>query len=219
MEQTVFPAQLRDKSVKTKNLRKMNLIPAEYYGRGIQNISLQLDYQSFRKMYRKAGFNTVITLEIEGGGTKKVLIHEVDRHPVTDLFSHVELINVRMDEEVTTTIPVRLEGSAPAVRDFGGVLIQSMDEIEITCLPGDLIHEIVLSVEGLTELNSGLHVSDIKLSDKIKILSDPEASVAMVSAPQEEEVAAVEAPAVGEVEITTAKEGEAGAAPEEKKEE
>lgn len=213
MEQTAFTAQIRDLSVKAKNLRKKDLIPAEYYGRGIKNISLQLDYQSFRKMYRKAGSNTVITLQVEGDGTKNVLIHVVDRDPVTNNYSHVEFINVRMDEEVTAMVPVRLEGIAPAVRDFGGVLIQSMDEIEISCLPADLIHEVVLSVESLAEINSGLHVSDIKLSDKIKILSDPESSVAMVAAPREEEVAAATAPAAGEVEITTAKEGEEGAAP------
>ena len=214
MEQVLLPAKIRDLSVKAKNLRKMNFIPAEFYGHGVQNMSLQLDYQTFRKLFKKAGYNTVITLEIDGNGEKSVLVHEVDRNPVTDLFSHVEFINVRMDEAVTTTVPVRLEGTAPAVRDGGGVLVQSLDEIEITCLPGDLIPEIVLNIELLTEINMGLHVSDVKLSDKIKILTDPEASIVMVAAPQEEEVAPVEAPTAADVEITTAKpeEGAEGAA-------
>lgn len=222
MEQVLFKAQARNQSVNAKNLRKMDLIPAEYYGRGVQNMSLQMDYQDFRKMFKKAGYNTVIKLEVEGDGTKNVLVHEIQRDPVTNLFTHVDFINVRMDEEVTTTVPVRLEGTAPAVRDLAGVLIQSLDEIEISCLPGDLIHEVVLSVEGLTEIGSAVHVSDIKLSDKIKILSDVDAVIASVSeAQKEEEVAPAEAPSVGEVEITTEKkEGEEGAtAAEEKKEE
>ncbi len=217
MEQVALPAKLRDQSMKANNIRKMNFIPAEYYGRGVPNVSLQLDYQTFRKLFKTAGYNTVINLEIDGNGTKAVLVHEVARHPVTDQFTHVEFINVRMDQEVTTTVPVRIEGIAPAVRDLAGVLVQSLDEIEITCLPDDLIHEVVLSVESLTELNMGLHVSDIKLSDKIQINTDPEASIVMVAAPQEEEVVVVEAPVVGEVEITSEKkegeEGDEGAAP------
>lgn len=213
MDQVTFPAQTRDKSVTAKNLRKINLIPAEYYGRGIENLSLQLDYQSFRKLFRKAGSNTVIDLDVEGKGVKKVLIQHVVKHPVTDLYSHVDFINVRMDEKVTTTVPIRLEGQAPAVKDLAGILIQNLHEIEVTCLPGDLIHEVILDLSSLVDFNTSLHVSDIKVPSTITILTDLETSVAQVVEPQEEEVAPAEPVDVASVEVTTEKkEGEEGAA-------
>lgn len=221
MDKVKFPAQPRDKAVKAKILRRKNLIPAEYYGRGIENMSLQVDYQAFRKLYKKAGSNTVIDLEIDGKGMKNVLIHNVSAHPVTDLYTHVEFINVRMDEEVTTTIPVRLEGQAPAVKDLAGILIQNLDGVEVTCLPKDLVHEIVVSVESLVDFNSSITVADLKIPAGITVLNEPEASVAYVTAPQEEEVAPTEPVDVAAVEVLTEKkEGEEGApAAAEKKEE
>lgn len=228
MEKVAFTAQVRAGGSKAARLRKMNLIPAQYYGRGVENLSLQMDYQGFRKLFKKAGRNTVIDLEIEGNGTKNVLIHQVDLHPVTDRYAHVEFTNVRMDEAVTTTVPIRLEGVAPAVRDMEGVLLQSLDEIEISCLPADLIHEVVLNVESLVDFNTTLHVSDLKISDKIKIFNDPSSPVATVSEPQKEEEVALpaEAATAADVEITTEKkegepatEGAASAAAEEKKKE
>ena len=203
-ETLILPAVPRDKSIKTKNLRKKSLIPAEYYGHGIENLSIQMDYQTFRKIYRVAGENTIIDLKIEGLGDKKVLVHQVDYHPLSDDFTHVEFINVRMDEEVTTNVPIELEGQAPAVKELAGVLVQSLDEIEIRCLPTDLIHSVTLSVESLVDFHTSLHVSDIKLPDTVTLLTDPETTVASVSPPREEEP---------EEEITA--EAEAGEAPAE----
>ncbi len=215
MDKVTFAAQPRDKSVKAKILRKQNLIPAEYYGHGVENMSLQLDYQSFRKMYKKAGSNTVIDLEIEGKGMKNVLIHNVDTHTVTDLYTHVEFINVRMDEEVTTTIPVRLEGTAPAVKDMGGTLIQNLDGIDVTCLPKDLVHEIVIDVSSLVDFNSSITVADLKIPKGITVTNEMEASVAYVTAPREEEVAPTEAAVVDVAAVEVPgekKEGEEGEA-------
>lgn len=229
MEKATLPARLRDKSVKAHALRRLNRLPAEFYGRGVENVSLELDQRAFRKLYRTAGSNTVLDLEIEGNGMQKVLVHRVDFDPVTDEVQYAELINVRMDEEVTAMVPILLEGQAPAVKDMQGVLVQSLDEIEISCLPGDLIHEVTLNVESLVDFNTSLHVSDLVVPEKIKVLTALDVVVATVTPPmKEEEVAPAEAPTVEGVEVTTEKkegeaeegvEGKGGAAPGEEKSE
>lgn len=218
MEKTSLTVQLRDKSVKAKDIRKMKMIPAEFYGRGVDNLTLQMDYQDFRRMYRKAGTNTVIDLTIDGKGVKNVLVHRVDLDPVTDFISYVEFINVRMDEEITTVVPLRIEGQAPAVRDLGAILIQNMDGVEVTCLPAYLPHELVVNIDNLVDINSSVHVADIVAPANVKITADPEESVISLAMPQEEVVE--ETPVdVSAVEVTTEKkDGEEGAA-EEKKEE
>ncbi len=219
METTpVLNAQLRDKLKKAKQIRKEKLIPAEYYGRGIQNVSLSLPYQEFRKLYRTAGTNTIIDLKIEGQGDKKVLVHDVNYDPIRGDVRHVEFIHVRMDEEVTTHVRIKLEGQAPAVKEQGGILIQSLDEIEITCLPGDLIHEVTLNIDSLTELQVPLHVSDIVLPPKIKLVTDPETPVVSVLPPREEEVETAAPEALPEVEVLTGKKEEASEEGGEKKE-
>lgn len=207
IETPVLSALPRDLSAKAKNLRKENFIPAVFYGHGVDNVSIQMDYQTFRKVYRTAGENTIIDLKIEGLGDKKVLVHNVDYHPVSDAYSHVEFINVRMDEEVTTHVDIELEGQAPAVKEFAGVLVQNLDAIEIRCLPANLIHGVTVNIESLVDFNAVIHVSDIVLPDNITLLTDLKTTVATVTPPREEEPEEVE-----EAVLPEGEEGEAGEA-------
>lgn len=217
MDKATLNVSVRDKSVLAKTLRRQLLVPVEYYGPGVENVSLTVNYGDFRRLYRTAGKNTVIEMKIEGNGTKNVIVHRVDTHPVTDDIVYIEMLNVRMDQEITANVPLRLEGTAPAVKDLGAILMQNMDEVEVTCLPAYLPHEIVVNIDSLVDLSSTLHVSDIVAPDKVKITSDPEESVISMSVANEEEApvdtAAVDVAAV-EV-VTEKKEGEG----EEKKEE
>jgi large subunit ribosomal protein L25 len=188
MEEAVLVAQLRDKATKAKVIRRQKMIPAVFYGHGVESMSLQMDYQTFRRLFRSAGENTIINIQVEGKGDFKALVQSVDFDPVSDEFQHVDFINVRMDEEVTTKVPVVLEGLAPAVKELAGTLVQNLDEIEIRCLPGDLIHQVVLSVESLVDFHVSLHVSDIVVSDKHTIVTDLNLTIASVQAPREEDL-------------------------------
>jgi large subunit ribosomal protein L25 len=218
MDSVSLKVQVRDTEVKAKHLRRdSGVIPAEFYGHGLENVSLQMDYQTFRKLYRVAGENTIIDLAIEGSDTKKVLVHRVDYHPVSDAISYVEFINVRMDEEVTTHVPINLEGQAPAVKELAGVLVQSLDEIEIRCLPANLIHEVTVSVESLIDFHTAIHVSDIKLPADITLITDLETTVANVSPPREEEVEEVPEMDVASVGVDGEAKEEGGEDGEEKK--
>jgi large subunit ribosomal protein L25 len=212
MDQITLNAKVRDLSAKAKIIRREGRLPAEFYGHGVENASIDMDYQEFRKAYRVAGENTVIDLKVEGGEDRKVLVQQLDYDPVTDAFTHVEFINVRMDEEVTTNVPIILEGQAPAVKELAGMLMQNIDELEIRCLPGNLIHEIKVNVESLVDFNSSIHVSDIELPETITVMTDPERTIATVTPPREEEVE--EAPEVDvasvEVEGEAKEEGEEG---------
>jgi len=111
-------------------------------------------------------------------------VQQVQYHPVSDQFTHIEFINVNMNEKVTANVPVILVGQSPAVKEQAGVLTQSLDEVEIRCLPGDLIHEIELDIASLVDFHSALHVSDIKLSDKLEMVTPAELTIATVSAPR-----------------------------------
>lgn len=212
MDNAVLSVQPRQTDVSAKNIRKQGLIPAVYYGKGVDNVSLQMDYQNFRRLYRNAGDNTVIDLTVEGGETYKVLVQQVQYDPVSDEYTHVEFINVNMNEKVTTHVPVILEGQCAAVKELGGTLIQNLDEVEIRCLPADLIHEIKMDIAPLEDFHSALHVSDIVLSDKHEMITPPERTIATVQAPRsEEELEATEGPAdVSEVGVVGEEAAEGG---------
>lgn len=207
MDIVTLEVKIRDKNIKASDYLKQGMIPVEFYGRGIENKSLKVDYQTFRRLYNKAGSNTVIELDVDGKEKVKALVHEVDYHPVNDSIMHVDFINVRMDEEIHTSIPLKGHGVAPAVKELAGILVTNLNEVEVKCLPGDLIHLIEYSIEPLVDFHSYVRVKDLQIPGTIKVLTDPETIVASVVAPkvEEEQPVAVEAsgeePAVVEGEV------------------
>lgn len=185
MDIEILDVEVRDKSVSAKSLRRNGGIPAEYYGHGRENMSLKLDYQGFRKLYRRAGENTVVELHV-GDDKKKinVLVHNIDLHPVTDEIIHVEFIHVNMDEEVHTHIPLEFTGTAPAVKELAGILTTHYNEVEVKCLPKDLVHSIEVDISGLNDFTDAIHFSDLNLPEGMTMLNDPEVTVATCVAPR-----------------------------------
>lgn len=208
---TKLEVQSRDTSQSAKNLRAEGVIPAVLYGEGVENQNFQMDYQTFRRLYKEAGGNTIIDLDV-AGKKFKALVQHVDFDPVTDKMTHVDFINVRMDKEITAKVPLEFVGQAPAVKDLGGILTHAQEEVEVKCLPDALIHSIEVDVSGLEDFHTSITVGDLTVPEGVEILDDLELPVASVSAPQEEEPEE-EVPAEGE-------EGEEGEVAEgEKKEE
>ena len=108
-------------------------------------------------------------------------------HPVTDEVIHLDLMRVRRSEKMTITVPLVLVGDAKGVKE-GGLLSQSINQLEINCFPTDVPEQIELNVENL-ELNSSMSISDIKLeNDDIEIVTDKEVNVVNISQLVEEEV-------------------------------
>jgi large subunit ribosomal protein L25 len=149
------------------------------------------------------------------GKNKKVLIQEVEVHNVTGDVLHVDFYEVNMTEKITTTVPLKFTGDSAAVLDLNGTLITNKAEIEIECLPADLPHEIEVDLSVLADFEATIHVSDIKVSDKVEIKDDPEELIASVEPPRtEEELAELEEP-VAEAEMPESEHGADEEAPAE----
>lgn len=213
---------LRDLKEKPRNLRKQELIPCVIYGKGIDSLSMQVDYQSFRKIYRKAGGNSVIDLKA-GDKEYKALVHHVDFDPVTDKIAHVDFINVRMDQEITAQVPLQFFGVSLAVKDLGGTIVHVRDHLTVRCLPAKLPSKIEVDVTPIVDFKTIVTVSDLKLPGGVLILDKPGQAVASAVAPRAEEeeikpVVGVEVNAEG-VPIEKIEEGVPVAGTEGKKEE
>lgn len=195
MEAVTLEVQSRDGSRRAKDLLRENLIPAEYYGRGIKNRSLQMDYQTFRRLFRKVGSNTVIELNVDGKEKINVLVHDLARNPITDTIAHVDFINVRMDQEIHTRVPLRFVGVSLAVKDLGGIVVHHLNALEVKCLPKDLVHDIEVSIDSLVDFRSLIKVKDVVVPAGIKVMNNPDGVVVAAVPPriEEEEVAPVAA--------------------------
>lgn len=200
-------ARERDMTIPAKQLLTQKLLPAVFYGNGKENEVMILDYEEFRKVFRDAGSNTIVTLKLPSGKSEKVLIHEVQLDPVKDTYRHVDFYGLQMKEKITTTIPLHLVGESNAVKNFGGVLISNLDELEVRCLPTDLVHHIEVSLETLENIGDSIHVSEIAIPKGIEVLADMEETVASVQPPVDSSTESDEVPAmdVNQVAVATEK--------------
>lgn len=171
---------------KVKHLREKGLIPAELYGHGRENIHLSIPADIFHDVYEDAGEHAIVNLTIDKKSIP-VLINSVQRHPISREVLAVDLYQVKMDEKVTTHVPLKFDGSSPAADDLGGVLVQAMNEIEIEALPGDIPDGIMVDLSSLRELDTSIYVKDLSVDGNYSFTVEPDTVVASVSTPREEE--------------------------------
>jgi len=171
-------------------------VPCVLYGNDVDNTSLICTHKDVLKAYAKAGKSTLVDLDA-GGKKIPVLFHSLDFDPVTDNIIHADFYAVDMKKEIEAEVPIKFEGEAPAVKELGGIFFVPRDQVKVKCLPTNLPHELVASVETLVEFGDALHVSVIQVPDGVTILDDQDAVIATVQEPRKEEVVEV-APAEGE---------------------
>jgi len=186
---------------KVKQLRSQGLIPAVLYGHGIKPENLSVAKNDFKKIFAEAGTSSLITLEIEGRAPIKVLVHEPQVDPVSDEPIHIDFYKVRMDEKIKTEIPIEFVGESEAVKQLDGSLVTNRDNIEIECLPNDLIPNVEVDISALKTFEDQICVKDIKVPEKIEVLTDKDEVIAFVEPPRsEEELAELETPTAAEEE-------------------
>ena len=222
MEEITLTAQPRTVTGKqVRQLRQRGLVPAVVYGHRTAPIALQIEERALRRVLQRVGGNQLVRLEVTDGegGPRNVLVREVQREPVKRRLLHVDLYEVVMTERIRTEIPVILTGASPVVRSGQGLLYRGVESVEVECLPGDLIPHIELDVSGLTQIDDEITVGDLRLGDKIEILSDFEEVLARVLPVQEEVVEEAAPAAQAEVELVGREKPEkAEEKPEEKEE-
>lgn len=199
LQGTMLQLQAHKREIFGKQLEKLRAegkIPAQVYGHGKENAHVFVLQKDFDRVLKEAGESTVVELLLEGT-PHPVLIHDVQCDPLRDFVVHVDFYEVRMDEKVQTGVPISFTGEAPAVKAFGGILVKSLETIEVEALPADLPQHILVDLSGLSELNQTLYVKDIPSILGVRFLADPDMAVVSV-VEQSVEVEEVPVPA-GEV--------------------
>jgi len=183
-----------------RRLRREGFVPAIFYGHKETPLPLAVRASHLKKLLSKAEARaSFIDLRIKGENgnevRKLVLLKEIQRDPVKDIYLHVDLYGVAMDEEIYMEVPIHLVGRPVGV-EKGGILEQILREVEVKGLPGDIPPRIDVDVSSL-DIGDAVHVEDLRL-EKIKIMADPDQAIATVIAPTVEEEE-VEEEAEGEV--------------------
>ncbi|MGB7876385.1 MAG: 50S ribosomal protein L25 [Anaerolineales bacterium] len=203
MEKVIIPAEKREViGKKVKVLRREGKLPAIIYGHGIDPISIVLDMRDASRTLAKASSSTLVTIELEDK-QYPTLVREKQLDYIRNSIIHVDFLAVSMTEKITATVGVQIVGEAPAVKEFGAILVTGLTELEVECLANDLPERFTVDVSGLTEISSGVYVKDVTPPPNVEILNDPEDVIVVATAMAEEEEEEVEEEALleGEEEL------------------
>jgi large subunit ribosomal protein L25 len=183
--------ELSSKKSFVKGLRHNGDIPGIYYSHDSKD---SIPFIVTEKVLREALKSNSQVYKINvGSKTRDVIIKSIQYHPITEKMIHIDLYGVDMDTKVTIKVPILIVGQSVGVKEEGGVLNQSMTEVEIECLPQDIPQNIEADISDLA-IGDTLRLDNITLSDNLALVDDLEMLIASVVAPakQEEEIVEIE---------------------------
>lgn len=190
-------------------LREKDLIPAVIYGggAGMESIPLSVPRKSLLGLFRKGLHqNSVFLLQLKGTDEKRhVMVRDVTLSPLRRELIHVDFVRVLLDRKLKVKVPVETVGTALGVK-LGGLLDVVTRELEVECFPADIPASIPADV---TALDAGgvLRVSELKISDRLTVLGDPERVVAHIVTHRAEAEGTAEAAAATAAEPEVLKKG------------
>lgn len=171
---------------KVKVLRREGQLPAVIYGHGIDPVSIVLDHRIASRTLAKASSSSLVTIELDGK-QYPTLVREKQLDFIRNSIIHVDFLVVSLKEKIRAKVGVVLEGEAPAVAEFGAILITGLTVLEVECLAPDLPVRFTIDVSSLENISSGLYVRDIDAPEAVEILNDPNDMLVIATAPAVEE--------------------------------
>jgi large subunit ribosomal protein L25 len=184
MAEVVFQAISRQVTGKqVRALRREGRLPAVIYGHNIGSIAISLDFHEASYVLPGVSSSHVVQVVVDGKKEHAALVRERQRHPVTGALLHVDFQAISMTEKLHTSVSIELTGTAPAVRDYDGILVAVQEEVEVESLPGDLPERIKVDISGLKEIGDAIRVRDLSVPEGVEILTEPEEIVVVVTAP------------------------------------
>ena len=193
----------------SRRLRRSGVVPGVVYGAGKEARPFQVGARDVRNVL--AGGQALFDLELEGKKAVPVVVKEQQLHPLRGNLEHIDLQEVRLDEEIQAEVAIELEGTevAPGVKG-GGVLEHVTREITVEALPTEIPERLVVDVSAM-EINDTMQLSSIAIPEGVKFAADDpeEITIATLSPPRVEEEPE---PAVEEETELVGEEGEAPSA-------
>ena len=186
----------------TAKARRAGLTPSVLYGGEGEPVSLLVDTHDFELlMHGKLGEHAIVQLEVEDnpGLSSPALLKDVQHAPIRGGVLHADFLRIRLDQRITTSVPIHLTGQPVGVVE-GGMLEHQLREVEVECLALEVPDEFVVDVSGL-EVGHSVHVGELAVPEGVTIVTVPDRPVAAVFAPRvvtEEEVEGEEEEVEGE---------------------
>lgn len=168
-----------------RKLRREGQLPAVVYGPAMQGTvqSLTLDTHEFALVYARAGSATLLDLAIEGGGTRPVLIHQVQHDATRRKLLHVDFLAPDMLADLTVAVPLAFTGESPIAEGNDGLLTQLVSELQVRALPDRIPAALEVDLSTLTEVGAQITAAQITLPTGVALVTSGDEVLARIDAP------------------------------------
>ena len=199
----ILTATKRSKTDKLADIRNNGMVPAVVYGARVENTLLSVSSLDFAKILKTAGETSTILLEMKGDKNIKlnVLIHEIQKDPVKDIPIHIDFLAVDLNKPVEVEVPLVFEGVSEAEKIGLGILTKVLHNINIEALPKDIPQTLEVDLSKLNTLEDQILVKNIKLPSEVKLITNEDEVVALITPIREEKESEEESVDLSSIEV------------------
>lgn len=189
MEKEVISATRRTVTgKKVANLRREGKLPGVLYGRHMQATPITMDLKETSRILAGLTSSSLISVNIDGT-IYRALVREKQYNFILRSLTHVDFQAVSETEKIRAKVAVELTGTSPAVKDFDGLLVTGLEELDVESLPKDLPERFVVDVSALKSIGDSIYVRDIVVPAGVEIFDDGDELIVVVThAGAEEEI-------------------------------
>ena len=203
MDKVVLKASRRTVTGKQVGvLRRNGQLPGILYGHNLEPIKIVMNLRDASRFLSTLSSSSLVTIDVDGV-EHSALVREKQRNFIRGNLLHVDFQAVSLTEKIRAKVGLVFQGLSLAVKDLNGLIVENINALEIEAFPQDLPAQIIIDVSVLNKIGDSILVKDVKVSEKVLVLTNPDEVIAVVTlSGQEEEEEVVVAPvAVAEPEV------------------
>ncbi|GIV66529.1 MAG: 50S ribosomal protein L25 [Bellilinea sp.] len=181
MEKLVIQATRRTVTGKKVGaLRREGKLPGVLYGYQTESTPILMELRDASRILAHASSSQLITINLDGKEFA-TLVREKQRDFIKGTLLHVDFQVVSLTEKIRTNVGIELTGISPAVKDYNGVIVQELDEVEVEALPQELPDKFIVDISTLAKIGDAIFVRDLNVPASIEVLNDPNEVIVIVT--------------------------------------
>ncbi len=169
-------------------LRREGKLPGILYGHQFPSTPVLFDLRSTSRALQGLTASSIVTVELNGQ-EHAALVREKQRDYIRNVLLHVDFQIVSMTETIRVKVNIELTGTAPAVKDFNGVVVAGVDKIEVEALPQDLPERLTVDISKLTRIGDTIYVRDLSIPSGVEVFDSPDEVIVTIASEMGEESA------------------------------
>ena len=178
-------------------LRREGKLPGVLYGHNFTATPIIMDLRQASKVLHSVTGSSIVTIDLDGM-EHAVIVREKQRNFIRGTFLHIDFQVISLTEKIRTNVSIELVGLSPAVKDFNGLIVTGINELDVECLPQYLPEKITVDISSLLKIGDGIFVRDLQLDSNITIFNHEDEQLVHITAQKAEEEEVVEAVAAVE---------------------